>query len=144
MTARLYTLLAHLMENAALTDTLPPVRSGVIHVQRACEYIADNYTRRITIDEIAEYVYLSRSQLYRVFMQHLSLSPHHYLTEFRMREACTLMEKKPSSIKEIAYTVGIDNPLYFSACFKHFIGQTPTEYIKANSEIFRSTRAPLS
>jgi AraC-like DNA-binding protein len=133
MTARLYTVLSFLMKNAALARNLPPEGPGLVHIRRACDYIANHYREPVTVEEIAAHAALSRSQLYRVFMRHVSISPHQYLTEFRMREACGLMQKKPDSIKEVAFAVGIENPLYFSACFKRFAGQTPTEYLKSNS-----------
>jgi AraC-like DNA-binding protein len=128
MTARLYTLLACLIEDSLRTPSA--VRNGLDHVERACEYIAKNYSRNISVGDIAGHVYLSPSRLYRVFMQHVSMSPQQYLTEFRIRKACELMQKQQGAIKEIAYAVGIDDPLYFSTIFKRIVGQTPSNYMK--------------
>lgn len=130
MTARLYDFLAQLIENAA-KDSIPlRERAGSAHIQHACDYIANNYTRKISVTDIAFYANLSRSRLYRVFMQHVALSPLQYLREFRIRQACNLMHKGHNSIKEIAYTVGFNNPLYFSVLFRRLTGKTPSEYIK--------------
>jgi AraC-like DNA-binding protein len=130
MTARLYHFLAYLIENAARENLVLPSRAGADHVQHACDFIASHYTGKITVSDIASHVNVSRSRLYRVFMQNLSVAPLQYLQEFRIRQACTLMRRRPDSIKEIAYAVGIDNQLYFSTLFRRLIGKTPSAYIK--------------
>jgi AraC-like DNA-binding protein len=130
MTARLYNLLAYLVENAARENPEFKEPVGFVHVQHACDFIANNYHRRITIMDIAAHVNLCRSRLYRVFMQHLALSPLQYLHEFRIRQACTFMLQKQNSIKEIAYAAGFENPLYFSTLFRRITGKTPSEYLR--------------
>ena len=129
MTARLYELLACLIEDTARNSPDLNNRIGLIHVQKACDFVANNYSRHITIKDMAFHANVSRSQLYRVFIKHISVSPLQYLREFRLREACNIMQKNPESIKNIAYTVGFDNPLYFSTLFKRMTGQTPSEYV---------------
>lgn len=129
MTARLYSLLAHLIEDAARNSSVQQSRIGLSHVQQACDFIANNYSRHITVEDIASHANMSRSQLYRVFIKHLSVSPLQYLREFRLREACNIMQRNPESIKNIAYTVGFENPLYFSTLFKRLTGETPSEYV---------------
>ena len=129
MTAKFYSLLACLIEDAARKSQALTSLTGLAHAQRACDFIANNYSEPITIEDIASHANLSRSQLYRVFIKHISVSPLQYLREFRLRQACTIMQQHPESIKNIAYTVGFDNPLYFSTIFKRSIGKTPSEYI---------------
>ena len=129
MTARLYKLLAYLIEDAARSGPDFSNRIGLAHVQQACNFIANNYSRQISINDIASNSNLSRSQLYRVFTRYISVSPLRYLREFRLREACNIMQQHPESIKNIAYTVGFENPLYFSTMFKRMTGETPSEYV---------------
>ena len=129
MTARLYNLLAYLIEDAARNSPVQTSRIGLNHVQQACDFIANNYSRQITIEDIASHANVSRSQLYRVFIRHISVSPLQYLREFRLREACNIMQQNPEPIKNIAYAVGFEDPLYFSALFKRMTGETPSEYM---------------
>ena len=129
MTAGFYSLLACLIEDAAKKSPTESNRIGLSHVQQACDFIANNYSKPITIEDIASHTNLSRSQLYRVFIRHISVSPLQYLREFRLREACNIMQQNPESIKNIAYTTGFENPLYFSTLFKRIIGETPSEYV---------------
>lgn len=127
MTGRLYSLVSFLIQENQ--GTLPRrSRSGADQVQRACEYIASHYASGVTVREIAEHLGVCRSQLYRIFMQTTSMSPQKYLTEFRIRQACNLLAKQSCTIKEVAYSVGFDDPLYFSTVFKASIGQTPSQY----------------
>lgn len=109
-----------------------PVRTGVEHVQRACDFIASHYQDPITINDIAGHVGICRSRLYRVFKAHLSISPLQYLTEFRLREACNLMNRQKATVKEVAYAAGFSDPLYFSTVFKKSLGQAPKEYMKSS------------
>lgn len=128
MTARLYSLLAFLIEDG--TGVLPRrTRCGVEHVQHACDYIAKHYANRISVEDVAMHLGICRSQLYRIFKQHTAMSPQKYLTEFRMRQACNLMSSRSMTVKEIAYSVGFDDPLYFSTVFRASMGQTPTQYM---------------
>lgn len=128
MTAKLYSLLAFLIEES--TGALPSrARSGTEHVQRACDYIAAHYADPISVEDIAIHLGICRSHLYRIFKQYTAMSPQKYLTEFRIRQACNFMAKRHMSVKEVAYSVGFDDPLYFSTVFKASIGKTPSQYI---------------
>ena len=130
-TAILYALMSLLVKTATWDQTaMPPGWTGAIHIQKALAFIAENYSKSITVKDIADHVNLSRSYLYRLFMQQIFTSPQQYLTEYRIREARSLLEKRSGSVKEIAYAVGIEDPYAFSIQFKQICGKTPTEYMK--------------
>ncbi len=131
MTSKLYELIAFLIKDS---DSEIPVQSqiSIKHVQKACDYIASNYQKQMNITDIAEHIGICRSRLYKIFMTHLSISPTQYLTEFRMREACNMLKNVSKSIKEVAFSVGFNNPLYFSTVFKKYTEYTPREYKKIN------------
>ncbi len=126
MTAALYQFLSFLME-LTHKDYLRNT-NGSDHVQQASDFVAMHYAEPITVEEIAKFVGLSRSHLYRLFREHINLSPYQYLTEFRIREACSLLKTKPLFVKEVAFAVGFDNPFNFSTVFKRYTGSTPKEY----------------
>jgi AraC-like DNA-binding protein len=125
MTGRLYTTLAVFMHCAKKTTTL---NSANTYVQKGIEYISANYSYPITIEDIAAYVGLSRSHLFRSFMSVLGVSPKEYLTDFRIRQACYLLEHSSLSITAIANSIGFDNGLYFSKTFHKWKGMPPKEY----------------
>jgi len=132
MTGKLYSLLSFLIEDADPDMEPNSHRPGVMHIRRACDFIQNHYAEDISVADIATHVNLSRSQLFRLFKEHVSLSPSQYLTEFRIRESCNLLSKQPLSIKEVAFAVGFEDPHYFYSVFKHVTGKTPGEYIRQN------------
>jgi len=101
-----------------------------VHFQKALDFIGENYMKPITVEDIASYVNLSRSRLHQIFLQQIFISPKQYLTEYRVREARNLLEKRSGSVKEIAQAVGFDDQLYFSNVFKQITGKSPNNYVK--------------
>lgn len=96
------------------------------YIQKAIDYMARNYSYPLTIDEIADYVGISRSQLFREFKKYLDTSPKEYLTDLRIKKACALLKDSTLSITEVAYSVGYDNSMYFSKVFHKLKGCTPS------------------
>lgn len=125
MTGRLYTMLALYMQGATKTNI--PNTSNT-YVQKGIEYISANYSYPITVEDIASYVGLSRSHLFRSFQTVLGISPKEYLTDFRIKQACYLLEHSMLSITAIANSIGFDNSLYFSKTFHKAKGMSPKEY----------------
>ncbi len=129
MTSKLYELIAFLIKGSNMNIPAQP-QISMKHIQKACNYIALNYQNTISITDIADYVGVCRNRLYKIFMAHLSISPTQYLSEFRLREACNMLKNKNKTIKEVAFSVGFNNPLYFSTVFKKYTGYTPKEYME--------------
>jgi AraC-like DNA-binding protein len=130
-TAMIYLMLSALVKNASLDQSaMPPGWTGVVHFQKALDYIAKNYSKPINVSDVADHVNLSRSRLYRVFMQQIFISPQQYLTEYRIREAIRFLEKRSGSIKEIADFVGIEDPVYLTSKFKKLKGKSPKNKMK--------------
>lgn len=125
MTGRLYTALAIFMHQSSQRDSQNTAHS---YVQKSIEYISANYSWPISVEDIASYVGVSRSHLFRSFETVLQISPKKYLTDFRMKQACYLLEHSALSITAIANSVGFDNSLYFSKTFHRQKGLSPREY----------------
>ena len=91
MTSMLYRALALFLpdstDTAAMTFTHPMSTSAV-------EYIHHNYSYTITIDDIASYIGISRSHLFRAFKLHTGTSPKEYLTNYRIAQACNLLNSR--------------------------------------------------
>lgn len=131
MTGRLYTALAILMHTAQKTADTNTAQS---YVQKSVEYITANYSYPITVEDIASYVGLSRSHLFRSFQTVLGISPKEYLTDFRIKQSCLLLERSDLSITAIANSIGFDNSLYFSKAFHKEKGMSPKEYRNAKKQ----------
>lgn len=129
MTGRLYTALALFMKTSGYQT-----RQDTCHTyaQKGIEYILANYSYPITIEDVADYVGISRSHLFRCFKEAVGKSPKDYLTELRIRQACLLLKQSDLSITAIANSVGFDNSLYFSKAFHRVKGMSPSAYAQSN------------
>ena len=102
---------------------------GVIdYVKLAIKYIEHNYSRQISIVDIADAAGISRSHLYRLFMKQLNITPNEYLIKYRINLACELLKDRNINISETAYSIGFTDPLYFSRVFKSIKGVSPSKY----------------
>lgn len=98
------------------------------YVDKAARFISHNFSRDITIEDIADFVGISPSHLYRVFSQELGIPPTRFLTSYRINEACALLRGSGMSVSEVAASAGFRDPLYFSRVFKKIKGISPTAY----------------
>lgn len=90
-------------------------------IQNAVTYINANYQNNIMIVDVADYVNVTRSHLFRLFKKNLNCSPKAYLTYIRMYHASQLLIHSNILINEIPRQVGYKDPLLFSKSFtKHF------------------------
>lgn len=128
MTGALYTLLSTFMSYAKHVEHTKD--NQMMYVEKARDYIEANYSYPITVEEVADYVGISRSHLFRSFQTYLKQSPKEYLIEFRIKKACHLLKETSLSVAAIAYSVGIENNLYFSKAFKSKMNVSPSEYRK--------------
>ena len=125
MTGHLYGLLALLAEKAEYID---PVRDRDAEiVRRAIAFIDSRYSYTISIEDVAHFVGVSRSTLFRMFIRYLEISPKEYLERYRIRKASALLRTTDLTVGSIATSVGYDNGLYFSKAFRRMTGQSPTE-----------------
>lgn len=100
------------------------------YIELALEYIQYNYGRPITVEEVAAYIGISRSHLFRAFEEAFLRSPVQFIQEYKIQRACSLLSDSQLSIASIAYSVGYEDSLYFSRVFHKITGQSPSEYRK--------------
>lgn len=102
------------------------------YVEKAESYIQTNYSYPVTVEDIASYVGISRSHLFRSFQNYMRKSPKEYLTEYRIRQACRLLRETDLSVSAIAYSVGFENNLYFSKAFRKQKDTSPSDYRRSH------------
>ena len=126
----LYEFLSQLVETAEIKP-IGKNNKKEEYVKKALEYIRMNYSRKISIAEIAHHVGLDRSYLYSLFNEFVNTSPQEYLIGYRMEKACDLMHTVSLTIGDISRSVGYEDPLLFSKAFKKVKGLSPREFRKA-------------
>lgn len=83
-----------------------------------------------TVDDFASMMALGRTIFYRKVKGVTGYAPKEYLRVMRMKKAAELLLKTDATVAEVAYQVGINDPFYFSKCFKTQFGVSPSTYQK--------------
>ncbi|WP_417124025.1 ATP-binding protein, partial [Phocaeicola sp.] len=82
-----------------------------------------------TIEDFASAVGLSRAAFFRKVKGVTGYTPNEYMRILRMKRAMELLQEGIYNVSEIAYKVGMNDPLYFSKCFKSHFGAPPSAYL---------------
>ena len=82
----------------------------------------------MVVDDLVRELAVSRSVFFKKLKTLTGLAPVEFIKEVRINHAIRLIETGEYSMTQIAYMVGINDPRYFSKCFKQKMGMTPTEY----------------
>ena len=104
-----------------------------LYFQKASEYIRNNYAYPIQISDVAHYVGIDRSYLYRIFMEHENTSPKQYLLKHRLQMSAQLLCSSSCTITEAALSCGFRDAPSFCNYFRQGTGYTPKEFRKAYS-----------
>ncbi|MGZ2371197.1 hybrid sensor histidine kinase/response regulator transcription factor [Ancylomarina sp. YFZ004] len=87
-----------------------------------------------SVDQFCSETCMSRTQLHRKLKALTGLSATAFIRSQRIKLAVNMMLKPDISISDVCFATGFNDTSYFSKCFKEIQGQTPTEYIKMNTE----------
>lgn len=94
-------------------------------------FVEDNLTEHPTIERIAQDLAVSTDGLYQLVKHYAGLSPKEFLTNRLMLEARRrLYYQQQSSVKELAYELGFNDPAYFSRLFKKVTGKTVATFFR--------------
>ncbi len=99
-------------------------------IDEAISFIFEHYAEPITLEMIANHVYLDKSYLSRCFKKATGKSPIDFLFEKRISSAKMLLEDTDLGISEIASLCGFSDASYFTLRFRSSVGRTPTNYRK--------------
>lgn len=94
------------------------------------KYICENYNRDISLNELANIVFVNPYHLAHTFKDETGISPIQYLITHRIDIAKTLLLTTNSPISEIASKVGYPNANYFNLLFKKYTGYSPGKFRK--------------
>lgn len=92
------------------------------------EYLARNYHREISLEEVAHLLSLSPYYFSRYFKQATGRGFTDFLIRLRISKACERLEMTSDSITRICYEVGYSNIANFNRQFLKIKGMTPRQY----------------
>ena len=98
------------------------------------KYVINNYTRKVTMQELCKEFHYSVSSLSHMFKKQCGMSLNAYIEHLRMDKAKLLLENSDLSITDISYMLGFCNPNYFSAVFRRKYQMSPKDYRKSSNK----------
>ncbi|MBN2532536.1 MAG: PocR ligand-binding domain-containing protein [Spirochaetales bacterium] len=103
-------------------------------VERAKEYIQQNFCSNIKLTDVSHEVSISPYYLSHIFKKMTGISFIEYLTQVRIEKARELLTSTELDIINIAYTIGYNDSNYFSKVFRKKNGLTPREFRQKNED----------
>lgn len=97
-------------------------------LKSALYYIENNFRNNIMLQDVANEMKFSSTYLCKRFKKDLGTNFNKYLTHRRVDEAKNLLANTSTSINDIAFDIGYNEPNYFCKVFKKNEGITPSEY----------------
>jgi len=101
-------------------------------IWKAYEYMYNNYNHRITLEEVANYVHVSKSHLSHIIKSNMGLSFERLLNQTRAEQSMKFLVTTDKSITRISEECGFSDPKYFKNFFVQFFHCTPLEYRNRN------------
>lgn len=90
--------------------------------------VEDNYHKDISVEWIAEKIYLSPNYLSFIFKKLTGQSLGKYITAYRLKVAEELLQNSNMKIVDISEKIGYSNASYFCLTFKSYYGVSPVKY----------------
>lgn len=103
-----------------------------VRMRRVCDYIEENLSRRIGLQDLADVAVLSQYHFSRQFTEKAGISPLRYVMARRIELAKRELLLPEASIAEVAYACGFSGQSHFTTAFKAGVGLTPGEYRRAH------------
>ena len=124
---QLYTLLCEFIGEKIIFGI---AASDYRRVQQAKNYLDKNYSRSVTIAELADLCSMSETHFRRVFCSVFGETPLSYRDKVRLLHACDYLAGGTCSVAEVAEKCGFSDANYFSRFFKKHTGVSPIAYKK--------------
>ena len=112
-------------------STPKSINSQKILIENSVEYIKENYSCQIKLQDLADKYNKSPQQFSYLFYKYMKTRPIDYIIQYRLKKSLEMLEKG-YKVREVASYVGYNDPYYFSRLFKKHFGLSPSEIIKAN------------
>ena len=104
-------------------------------IQEVLHIIHREYQDDISLDYLAQRVYISPCYLSTLFSKIVGTSLLAYINDYRMHQAVTLLTQTDTTVTDICYMVGYRNLPYFCTSFKAKYQMTPAQYRRSCVEL---------
>lgn len=100
------------------------------HIENACNYIQNHIAEDLSLEKVADSIYVSRCYLCQIFKAYKKINFSEYVNNERVSLAKILLAENKVSIDNISQQCGFSSPSYFSTVFKKNTGMSPREFKK--------------
>ncbi len=97
-------------------------------VRQAINYLNENYMNKITLQDVADYCYVSQWHLSKLLNKHMDMSFYNLLNEARVKAAKSLLKDASLRICDISEMTGYTDTAHFSKVFKKVVGVSANVY----------------
>jgi AraC family transcriptional regulator len=112
----------------AFTEVLTPGR-----VRRIIEYIEDNISGSLQLEELARIAKTGKFHFARAFGNTVGISPHVFARQRRVSRAAALLTTSRTPLQAIAQQCGFADQAHFTRTFKMHFGVSPGRYRRGRS-----------
>lgn len=125
----------HLLEKSSMdssnTERVNQNLMDEARVSLCLNYISKNFRKKLTLEDIAGSIHVSKSECCRTFKRCTGMTPFDCLLHRRIYEAARRLqrqEKNTDTMQKLSSYVGFSSASYFNKVFKSHLGCTPIEY----------------
>jgi AraC-like DNA-binding protein len=122
----------HFMGSLVFPDKWREVKqvggAGVDVAEKAIHFMHENIHRKLTLQEIADYLQYSPSHFSAIFRKKIGYPPLDYFTRLKVQKACEYIYLRDMKINQICPLLGFNDPLYFSRVFTKIMGMSPMHF----------------
>lgn len=128
-------IIAQWLRSVSENETSPHLQQVI---RKVTDYITQHYHRPdLSIHELVKLTPWSRRYFFRAFKEVTGKSPQSYINSIRLNRALDLLAHGKNTIKEVALSVGFQDPAYFSKVFHRHMGQSPSAFLRDMSRAER-------
>lgn len=100
-------------------------------------FLQKHINETLDIATMAKHCHLSETYFIRKFKKKFGFSPVVYFNRLKIQSGCHLLVISNLSIKEISFSLGFEDQLYFSRLFRKVMGESPSDYrAKKKKDVF--------
>jgi len=130
MKSELLRLLWLLADSGKLKSSVSETAGYSQEIARAVDFILENFSENITIEQLAISAHLSKSCFMGRFKREVGQSAVAYINSIRIKKACEILISTSKSASAAAFESGFRNISNFNRQFLRHVGCSPTEYRK--------------
>ncbi|MCG8579711.1 MAG: helix-turn-helix domain-containing protein [Bacteroidales bacterium] len=126
----------HYQNESPFQEKLNNYSLDQLFILRVQDSVSKNYSDSdYNVSKLVNDLCISRSNLYSRLKSLTGLTTSAYIRLFRLKKGAELLKNGDLNVSQVAYSIGLNDPKYFSKSFKKLYGLTPSEYQRGEDRI---------